>query len=235
MKIAVVDDELSLREQIGGFLSDIKKADPSYSFEVSYFENGDSFLNSNEQFEIVFFDIVMEGMNGVEAARIFREKNSKSIIIFITNMIEYAVQGYSVEALDYVLKPINFTRFSTLFKKAYRISSERADKTILIKSGGDLVKLNPEDIDYIDVEDHLLLIHLSTKTVDTWMSLSQIEKLLPSSHFVRISNSTIVNLNKISSIKKDSVILLNRKEELSLTSSRKKAFLEKVYSFNSNV
>ncbi len=106
MNIAVVDDEEAIREQIGGF---IKKRNPD--FDISSFDTGEGLLASGKDFDIIFLDIQMEGMGGIEAARILRQSGVDAVVIFITGIREYVFEAFDVSAFHYLLKPIEEQKF----------------------------------------------------------------------------------------------------------------------------
>ena len=101
MNIAVVDDEEAIREQIGGF---IKKRNPD--FNISVFDTGEGLLAAGKDFDIIFLDIQMEGMGGIEAARTLRQSGVDAVVIFITGIREYVFEAFDVSAFHYLLKPI---------------------------------------------------------------------------------------------------------------------------------
>ena len=101
MNIAVVDDEEAIREQIGGF---IKKRNPD--FDISGFATGEGLLAAEKDFDMIFLDIQMEGMGGIEAARSLRQSGVDAVVIFITGIREYVFEAFDVSAFHYLLKPI---------------------------------------------------------------------------------------------------------------------------------
>ena len=118
ISVAIVEDD----ERYAVILKEyLKKYEEEYreSIDVTRFEDGDEIVeNYRSQFDIILMDIEMRFMNGMEAAKKIREKDSQVIIIFITNMASYAIIGYAVDALDYVLKPISYFAFSQRLNRA---------------------------------------------------------------------------------------------------------------------
>lgn len=106
MNIAVVDDEEIVREQIGGF---IKKRNPD--FNISAFATGEELLAAGTGFDIIFLDIQMEGMGGIEAARTLRQSGVDAVIIFITEIKEFVFEAFDVSAFHYLLKPAEMRQF----------------------------------------------------------------------------------------------------------------------------
>lgn len=223
IKIACLDDEEKVIEEISTFLSRIKKEN-NIDFELHTFTSPFDFLESQNYFHIILLDVEMKGMNGMEVASKIREHNQDSIIIFVTNSIEFAVQGYSVNALDYVLKPLNYTRFSILILKALRMSKTQEHFDIFVKNDGTIERLNTANIIFIDVDDHLLVYHTLKGEFTSWASLSSVEESLPEDIFIRINHNTIVNMKFINKVEKVNVYVSGYDEPLQISKSRKKMF-----------
>ena len=120
MNIAVVDDEEAIREQISGF---IKKRNPD--FNISGFATGEGLLAAGKDFDIIFLDIQMEGMGGIEAARTLRQSGVDAVVIFITGIREYVFEAFDVSAFHYLLKPIEEQKFMEVLCRA----AEEAGRT----------------------------------------------------------------------------------------------------------
>ena len=117
-RIAIVEDEAAVREQLAGY---VQRYTRQYGtpFEVTEFADGMEILeNYRPQFDIIFLDVEMKHLDGMETARRIRERDGGVLIVFITNMAQYAIRGYAVGALDYVLKPVPYFAFSQQLRKA---------------------------------------------------------------------------------------------------------------------
>ena len=118
IQIAVVEDEELYANQLKEFLHQYE-TEKGISFEISYFSDGDGIVyNYRSQYDIILMDVQMKFMDGMSAAEEIRKVDSQVIIIFITNMRQYAIRGYAVEALDYVVKPITYFAFSERLGRA---------------------------------------------------------------------------------------------------------------------
>ncbi len=148
MNIAVVDDEEAIREQIGGF---IKKRNPG--FNISGFATGEGLLAAGKDFDIIFLDIQMEGMGGIEAARTLRQSGVDAVVIFITGIREYVFEAFDVSAFHYLLKPIEEQKFMEVLDRAAKEAGKRKgqrEKQIFIRAKNQGYTLNLNSILYIE-------------------------------------------------------------------------------------
>lgn len=128
MEVAIVDDEKVIREQI-------KKLAVKYEPDcnVKYYETGEELLAEGKKFDVLFLDIQMEGMNGIDTARALREKQEDMVIIFITGVKEYVFEAFDVSAFHYLLKPVEEKKFSNGQKRKWKREPRRDKKTFLSK------------------------------------------------------------------------------------------------------
>ncbi len=220
VQTAVVEDEegdfLVLKEYLEKFYKE-----NGIEYELTRFSEGVSFL-SESGFDLVFLDIEMPYMNGIEVAKKFREHDTSAVLIFVTNMVQYAIKGYEVDALDYVLKPIQYTRFEALMKKTMRIIGESQKQEVIVKTTGGMRKIAVDSITYIEIKDHLLIYHTDEGEVQVWGSLGAANKALPADSFIRCNNSVIVNIKKVISIEHDEVVLEGVDGSIPVSRSKKK-------------
>lgn len=133
MIIAICDDEELIREQVKNLV--VKQQPDAY---VNLYGTGEELLAENRNFDMVFLDIQMDGMNGIEAARKLRERNAQTIVIFITGMREYVFEAFDVHAFQYLLKPIMEEKFREVFLQAEAEAGRRekyVEKLLWIKNG----------------------------------------------------------------------------------------------------
>lgn len=146
MNIAVVDDEEAIREQIGGF---IKKRNPG--FNISDFATGEELLAADTEFDIIFLDIQMKGMGGIEAAKAIRQSNADRVIIFITGIREYVFEAFDVSAFHYLFKPIEEQKLMEVLCRAAEEAGKRKgqrEKQIFIRAKNQGYTLNLNSILY---------------------------------------------------------------------------------------
>jgi len=163
--------------------------------------------------DIIFLDIQMPDINGIEFSKSI---NSKDVaVIFTTAFSEYAVEGFNVDAIDYLLKPIEYDRFLKSVYKAkeyidYINNQELQEGYIFVKSDYQMVKVNLKDILYIEGLDDYIKIHLPQKSILTLMTLKTISQKLPPKEFLRVHRSYIVPVGKIENISKSKIKILER-------------------------
>lgn len=223
INVAVVDDEETVFRQIEEYFSRFSR-ETGERFNVRWFADALDFLDNYVFSDIVLMDIEMPHLNGMEAAEKLRKVDPRVALIFITNMVQYAVKGYAVNAIDYVLKPVNYARFSALIKKTIRIIGENNDTEIPLKVGGGVRKLYASSVVYVEIRDHLLVWHTESERIEVWDTLKNAQKLLPE-NFVRCNHANIVNLRYVDSVERDTVSLLQGKVVLTISLNKRKGFM----------
>ncbi|MBO7363743.1 MAG: response regulator transcription factor, partial [Lachnospiraceae bacterium] len=159
MRIAIVDDEEIVRNQIRNYVEQFCQA-RELPVACACFEDADSFLkNYSPVYDAVFLDIKMPGSNGMEAARILRRTDQATILVFITNLKQYAIQGYTVDAIGFVVKPVNRYDFDVVMEKVIRRVRSNGPGDLSVKTANGMARLRIRDILYIEVIRHKLVFH----------------------------------------------------------------------------
>lgn len=210
LEIAIVEDEESYRNTLCEYLRKYE-TETEEEIHISVFTDGDEIVeNYAAKFDIILMDIEMQFMNGMEAARIIRESDTSVIIIFITNMAQYAIQGYEVDALDYVLKPISYFAFSQRIKRAVGRMKKREEHYINIVSKNGVNKVAISEIGWIESEGHRLTYHAKDQVYESTLhSMKEIEKQLEDYNFYRCNKGYLVNLAHVKAIRDGWAILTN--------------------------
>ncbi|MGO4770519.1 LytR/AlgR family response regulator transcription factor [Flavobacterium sp. W22_SRS_FK3] len=187
-----------------------------------------------KQPDLVFLDINMPNLTGMELARLLQEQPGPTPkIIFTTAYNHYAIEGYKVNAIDYLLKPFSYEEFLRAANKVLKITEEYSnhyqpissdDEFFFLKVEYQWVRISIKDVLYIESLKDYVKVHLvdSQKTVLSLISLKALEEKLPSSKFMRIHRSYIVSLEKINAISKNSVFI--EKTEITVGEQYKEAF-----------
>ena len=201
----VVDDEPLALEVIKKYIAKIYFLELKGSF-TDPFEAKQALDNS--KVDILFLDIQMPDMNGIEFSKTIASKNIA--VIFTTAFSEYAVEGFNVDAIDYLLKPIEYDRFLKSVYKAkeyidYLNNQELNQGYLFVKSDYQMVKIILKEIVYIEGLDDYIKIYLPTRAVLTLMTLKTIMQQLPSNEFIRVHRSYIVPISKIDHVSKSKV------------------------------
>ena len=223
--IAIVEDQKTDQDLLKSFV-DTYKTDYGGDFSLKFFSDGQSFLEQyKSDYNIVFMDIDMPGINGFDTAVELRKKDSKVVLIFITNLNKYAIKGYSVNAFDYISKPVNYFAFSTMFKRAItKADTEKAFEAI-ISSNGSITKVDITSITYIEVRNHQLIYHTDNEDIFSWASMSSIRDEYLKKGFAMANISTLINLRRIHCLNGSEVILDDEnKTKLYLSRSQRKDF-----------
>ena len=150
INVGIVEDNPEDAQKLSGYLEDFfKNSDQEYSLKV--FQSGLSFLDKYDpDFDIVFMDIEMPDMNGMETAAKLRETDKEVQIIFVTNMAQFAVRGYEVEALAYIVKPITMSMFSLIMDRALVRLDGEAERFVILKKDGETLRVPVSRIRYIE-------------------------------------------------------------------------------------
>ena len=228
----IIDDEplaIALLESYVAKTSFLKLTG-SYSSAIPAMQDA-----TTQSVDIIFLDIQMPEISGMEFAR-FIDANTR--IIFTTAFSEYALEGYKVDALDYLLKPITYTNFLVAAKKAlkwFEMKRSATDKVLtsnpgqeeeqmFVKADHKLIRILFKDILYIEGWKDYVKIHLKDKPhpILSLMSMKGLEETLPPTKFIRIHRSFIIQKNKIDSISKNKVIIADK--ELPIGESYKEEF-----------
>ena len=181
-------------------------------------------------YDVIFLDVEMPQMDGMKAAEKIRETDEEVILIFITNMAKYAIRGYEVQALDYVLKPVKYRslyRENGQGKKACR--EEKRQKHQLSKTGTATHRLLLSHIQYVEVVQHLLIFHTEDGDFSTRGVLKDVEAVLEENGFYKCNKCYLVNLRHVRSVHDGMALVGN--DQLQVSRARKKAFAEAVAAY----
>ena len=174
-------------------------------------------------------DIEMKHLDGMATARRIRQQDRNVIIIFITNLAQFALQGYEVEALSYVLKPINYFAFSQELQKAVKKVRERSAFFLHIVQESSMLRLDTAKLLYIESQGHSVTYHTTEGTMSARGSLKSIEEKLVGRPFSRCNNCYLVNLAHVEKVDKNQVTVSGI--ELQMSRPRRKAFMEALASY----
>ena len=193
-------------------------------FDIVEFGSGEEFLGGYQPvYDIVLMDIELPGINGMETAKALRRLDSFVLLVFVTNMVQYAVSGYEVDALNYILKPVNRFDFALKMNKAISRTAKRTEKSVQIRAGKDLYMLPVAAIRYLEVDGHYIVYHTTEGDYSEYITLKEAEKKLDKPYFVRCNRCYLVNLKYVAAVR-DDVVQVGR-DELLISRPQKKAFL----------
>lgn len=222
IRVAIVEDTEPDRDRLVSLIAQWR-AVHDRDIVIDLYPDAVDFLERGaENADIVFMDIRMPHMSGMEAAGRLRAVNAHSILIFLTTLAGYAIKGYAVDAMDFIVKPIRREHFTHTFEKAVRLC-EGKKKLITLQTKDQILRIDTDEILYIEAFAHDKVYHIGAQVYSVNEDMNHLLGSLPA-EFVRCHRSYIVNLKNIESIGKDAVKLAgsdtlipvsrNRREEL---------------------
>lgn len=231
--IALVEDEEEYRKKFLSYLRRYEQ-ESGRQFRISVFSDGEDIVSSYKaDYDLILMDIAMRFMDGMTAAEKIRELDQEVVIIFITNMPQFVMKGYAVDALDYVLKPVNYFAFSQRIERAISRMSRRREQYFTVPVRGGIRKLSVSNILYVEVQDHDLLFHTRNESILTRGSLAEVEAKLGNAGFFRCNKYCLVNLAFADSLQGIDLVVAG--EHIQVSRAKKKAVLDALNNYLNEV
>lgn len=224
IKIAIVDDDNTFVEQVNRFIDRFMQETKTECILSRYTSGMDFVSDYNPIYDIIFLDIEMPMMDGMETATRLRQIDQDVSIIFVTNMMQMAIKGYEVKALDFMVKPITYLNFAQKLKKAIDYVQRNYNHNIVLKTQDGFKKISIRDVKYVEVFGHSLIYHTQQGDIQVRGVLSQVESELETYSFLRCSNCFLVNLRYVDNFTSTSVEIGG--VELPISRRKKKEFSE---------
>lgn len=226
-KIGICDDESMPRLQLKNYIINYFNLSGE-SCELYEYTSGESVAAQyHERLDILFLDIQMGEMNGIEAAKEIRRFDEKVCIIFITALSEYAKEGYKVRAFRYLTKPVAYDEFAIEMAEAIHEIDRYKNKQITVKNDSGLFLIDVGDIIYIEVKGRKIWIKTPKGDVLSYDTLRFFEEKLDQSCFFRCHQGYIINLKYVDSITNKNSILMRPDFYIPLSKHRRKEFMKK--------
>ncbi len=233
MNVCIVEDEPDNMDKLEKFLLRYG-SENGVSFHIEKFCDGLTFLDAYRPvYDLVFMDIQMPDIDGMETVRRLRKTDEKVNVIFVTNLIKYAVHGYEVRAFDYMVKPLAYCDFSARMKKFTAYASLNKKQEIVLHSKTMIKRINIDDIYYVEVVGHNLCWHTVNGDITLYGSLVNAEKDLPEQSFAKCNSGYLVNLNHVQSLERDDVQVAGK--WLPISRPKKKEFITTLTKFLANL
>ena len=225
LNVAIVDDEDAEREKLRSYLDDVAR-EKQIEFCVDEFATADAFLMQYHLgYDLVFLDIEFPtGQSGMQAARALRRIDSTVVLIFVTNIAQMAVEGYEVDALDFIVKPVDRYAFRLKMTRALSRVMQNTSDRITVRQDGEIRGLQVHLIRYLTVDGHYVTYHFREGDFSEYISLSAAEKKLNSPLFCRCDRGCLVNLRYVSAVKKDVCVVDG--QELVIARTQRAQFLK---------
>ena len=226
IKIAVVEDSADDLSNCLSLLNRYGK-EKNLSFDIQTFASGDAFLmRFKSQYDFIILDINLSAMNGIDVARKIREKDEEVIIMFATNLAKYATNGYEVDAIDFVLKPLSYASFYLRLERVMKKLGKENDNFIVVPNEGGFNKISTNNILYVEVISHDIIFHLKDdQEITTSGTLKKFEEQLKNHWFIRCNSCYLVNAHNIRRVEKLDIQLVND-ETIAISHPKKKSFME---------
>lgn len=224
-KICIVEDEVDQAELLKNYINRYAN-EHKLPFSIEHLSDGIDLVDDYKgQYDIILLDIQMKHLDGMAAAEKIRKVDSDVIIIFITSTVQYAVQGYAVDALGYVLKPVPYPQFEQIFDKAIqRVESKQHRVYIKVSVDDKQLKLDCDTIIFIESQRNNVIIHTEDMDYTTLGPLKKFEEMLMTHGFSKCHNAYLVNLSFVEGVQKEEVIL-DHSITLPISRARKKEFM----------
>lgn len=229
LRIAIVDNDMDTNDQIQMF---IRRFARSEGLDVSLegFDRGDKFLAQYKPvYDIILMDTELPGLDGMEAAKRLRKIDSDVVLVFVTALARHAIRGYEVDALDFVLKPLNYYAFSVKLERAIQRVHQRSGESIMLKTSGGVRRLEIRQIYYLETKSRMLYYHTSTGVYSVRSSLQSAQEQLAAYAFAKCNQCYLVNLQHVTDVRDEYVTVAGTNLEISRRN--RKAFLDAVVAY----
>lgn len=187
--------------------------------------------------DLVFLDIQMDEMGGIDVMKVL---GSTVKVVFCTAFSEFAVQSYELDAVDYLMKPVAFSRFvkavqrvsNAILSQSATMPDAIPDDYIFVKAEqkGKMIKINVDDIDFVEAMGNYVAFHRGKEKIMAYLTMKDLEERLPASHFMRVHKSFIVALKAISSVENGELLLHDSQARVPLSATYKQGFMDKMRS-----
>lgn len=236
IKIAICDDQDIFREIMQEKISTVCRND-GIEIEIDCYKSGNDLIKNlkkdNFVYDILFLDILMNGIDGIETAKEIRKFDSRIQIILCTSSKDYILEGYEVEAIGYFLKDEDDDRLLKIFKRALKKTNRIYEEYVLLNLKSSIRTVYLKDIEFIEVTNRTLSVHTKNEIIEFNGKMQEMIDKLKDKNFIQTHRSYLVNISKIKDITQSTIILKSGKEIL-LSRLRSKvvreAYLEYIFS-----
>ncbi len=229
LSIAVCDDEIldccNMAKDINDILEEM-----GIPFIVRQFSSGRDLLNAMENFDVIFLDIMMCGMDGMKTAQLLREKAFDKILIFISASRDYVFEAYDVEAFQYLVKPIDSYKLKNVLQRVVKKLENHSQEFMLINQDRTRKKLLLREIYYFEIRGRIISVHGVEGIFDYYEQIGTLEKELQGKGFFRCHKSFLVNLKYVDNYNRQEVIL-DTGEKIAIAKRRYEAFCQEILEY----
>ena len=209
LRIAYAEDDADTAATLKGYL-DRYSSERDLCMGIEHYPDAEKLIYSyTPRYDLLLLDIQLGGMTGMEAAEEIRKTDPEVGIIFITSLVQFAVKGYEVDALDFIVKPVSYYQFAQKMDKAVRIIGRRQGVSLPVPTEQGTKILSSRDVLYAEVSNHDVLYHTEKGNYRARGSLGALEERVKEHHFLRVSVSHLVNLEYITNIDGSTLLMKN--------------------------
>ena len=211
IRIAICDDEKHMSDHIRAMASDFFRK-KNREIQLRTFSSGEELLNYDGQIDILFLDIQMKGMDGIETARKLRDSKFRGFLIFITVLKEMVFQSFEVQAYDYLVKPVEEKQFEKTMERLYTSMQNASEDSLLVQKGYEGRIIREEEIVFCEIIDRKIYLNLaSSEVIDYYGRIEKLEEKL-AGRFYRCHRSFLINLKYLKSYKNGTAYMEGGKE-----------------------
>ena len=233
IRIAICDDEKHMSDHIRAMASDFFRK-KNREIQLRTFLSGEDLLNYDGQIDILFLDIQMKGMDGLETARKLRADKFRGFLIFITVLKEMVFQSFEVQAYDYLVKPVDEKQFGKTMERLYTSMQNASEDSLLVQQGYERRIVPKDEIVFCEIIDRKIYLNLTSgEVVDYYERIENLESKLDS-HFFRCHRSYLINLKHLKGYKNGTACMDNGKE-VPVSRLRSKEFSSVVLQYMKNI
>lgn len=225
VNVAIVESDKDNVEMLKTYFEKYTEENKQVYFNISCFSDGIEITSDyTPHYNIIFLGIKMKRQDGISAAHHIRKIDKSVIIIFVAELVQYAVEGYAVDALDFLVKPVQYLTFANALNRSVGKLKKDNDKFVLLPTKAGVIKTEMSEIVYLERYKRNVIVHTTEERYVLTSSLKNFENQLLSNNFFRCNHCYIINLAYVNSLKGNAVLI--DKYTLTVSRSRKNAFIE---------
>lgn len=229
-RVLVVEDDESEGRNLCDLLNRYA-SDHSLTIQISWLKSAIEFISGNQAYDLVLLDIGLPGISGMEAAKMLRARDSVTPIIFITSLAQYAAQGYEVDALGFIVKPVTYAALSLYLGRSTSLWQKTLGRVVTLPTEEGVRVVPLRDVTYVEVKDHSLIWHFeNAPSILVRGSLKEVERTLDGAPVLRVSKNALVNMDKVVSIN-HGVLSVTSGEEIILSRSHRRQTIGQLTSY----
>ena len=202
---------------------------------LEYSDGADLTENYPKGLDILFLDVEMPFLNGLDTARAIRERDQQIVLVFMSNYEKYAIHGYEFGAWRYLLKPVTWEQFSRELRQPIEALAQKHAEYLYVKNSDGVFSVAYDDLSYAETDYKKNVdLHLNGRTLECYQSLTALERELGGHAFFRCHSGFLVNLAYVAHVGKDSITLRD-KHEIPVSKHRRKELMEAFLTYAGNL